>query len=329
MEKKYSAKTNNIIALCHIIDNFEEFEKRLNPMISTKHNKDFGFRLLDVSKGKFKLGTRKAKKFYNENKEIIDTINKYSNISDFINSNYNWKGEPNGNLQFFYQYISKHKDEIDKIIKMLETLKQLGFYEFKFNENLDFTKEIYDVSPDFGRNLYIIYVDNIQVIPDYIEHISYKTLNSNYKIKLNIIGYDFFGFGREILLNSLLFDPKSFPEKIDRENTFEYILKLKKEQKEQAEIIKNSVNLGVSVLDLDKQLCSTNDTINRLNNIENKEQILEVLLSIRKDVEKLKILSSQYDDSISNQEPLLTPEVLKKEKDLYLRRRWLASLDND
>ena len=44
--------------------------------------------LWEISAGKFKIGARKAKKFYKKNKSVIDTINKYSNITRFINDNY-------------------------------------------------------------------------------------------------------------------------------------------------------------------------------------------------------------------------------------------------
>jgi len=100
-ENNYSAEINNIITLCHIIDDFEEFEKKLLPVISPKYNRDFVFQLWGISKGKFKLGARKAKKFYIENKSVIDTINKYSNVPTFINLNYDYYGEPNGSLHFF------------------------------------------------------------------------------------------------------------------------------------------------------------------------------------------------------------------------------------
>ena len=46
---------NNMIALCHIVDEFEGFEKRLITAISGKYNRCFIFQLNDVSKGEFKM----------------------------------------------------------------------------------------------------------------------------------------------------------------------------------------------------------------------------------------------------------------------------------
>lgn len=328
MENK-KAETNNIIALCHIIDHFEEFEKNLMPMISPKYNRDFVFQLWDISKGKFKLGARKAKKFYSENKSIIDTINKYSDITRFINDNYSWHGKPNGNLQFFYEYISSHKEKMEQILDVLGKLSELGFWKFEFNENSDFTKEIYDANPSFKSNFRITYVANAKVIPNYVSHINYMTTDSNYKMELSIIGEELSEYGKEIVLNSLLFDTKSFPTSLNRENTFEHILRLKNEQKEQSTIIRNSVDLSISISDLEQQLNFTNGTISRLDGVKNKEELVAILLNIREYVEKLKTLSAEHDSSVSKQEPLLTPEVLEKEKNLYLKRRYLSSIDID
>ena len=53
-------------------------------MISPEFNRKFIFQLWDISKGKTKLGARKAKKFYAENKSVVDMINQYSSIPVFI-----------------------------------------------------------------------------------------------------------------------------------------------------------------------------------------------------------------------------------------------------
>lgn len=265
-QKNYKVETNNIIALCHIIDEFEEFEKRLITIISTRHNRDFVFKLWEISKGKFKIDARKEKEFYNENKEIIDTINQYSNITRFINDNYSEYGEPNGNLQFFYEYISSHKEGMKQILAVLEKVKELGFWKFEFNEKLDFTKEIYNAYLSFDRNSDITYVANAKVIPDCESHIYYKTTDSNYKMKLILYGSTNKGiskYGRYIVLNSLVFDPNTLPIKIDRENTHEQLLKLKSEQEDKLSIIRSLIDLSISGSDLEQEFNQTNPTISK------------------------------------------------------------------
>ena len=325
-KENYKIEIDNLIALYHIIDDFEEFEKKLKPAISTKYNRDFTYNLWKISRGKFKLGAFKARKFYKENKAIIDTINKYSDILSFINRSYDWIGDPYGNLHFFYQYLIEHKNEIDKILSVLEKLKELGFTSFEFNENLDFTKETYNI--DSSYNYSITYVDNIKVIPHYEYYIKYGTTSSNYKMELrtNTKG-EFSEYGREIILNSLLFNANRLPEKIDKETIIEPILKLKEEQQEKSAPIRNSVDINVSIFDLETRLGYTINTISRLEGVKNKKELLEVLANIKQDVEKLRTLGSEYDSSLTETEPTLTSDVLEKEKTLYLRRRDWESMD--
>ena len=83
--------TKNIIALCYILDEFEEFNKKIKGIISTNNNKKFIFDLYEVSMGNFNC-SMKARRFYNENKAVIDTINQYSNLFLFIDSSYNREG---------------------------------------------------------------------------------------------------------------------------------------------------------------------------------------------------------------------------------------------
>ena len=333
MEKdNYSIEINNLITLCYILDDFKDFEKRLLSNISPKYNRDFIFQLWDISRGKFKLGAKKAKKFYNENKTIIDTINNFTNVPTFINQSYGWHGESNENFQYFYKYLLNHKDDIPKILILLEKLKELGFHRFEFNEDLDFTKEKYNASPAFDRNFYITYVANPEVIPTYDNYINYRTSNSNYKMKLDILGItnkDFSEYSRKIILNSLLFDPFTLPKKIDKEHIFTPILIQKNEQKEKDAIIRNSVDLSVSILDLDYRFNLTNRIINELDNVQNKEELIKTLANIKDNLEKLKTLSKEYNNDASQKEPSLTEEVLENEKQLYLKQREWSKIDLD
>lgn len=323
------AMTDNIIVLCHIIENYKEFETKLLPMLSSKYSVDFISQLRSISKGKNIFGASKTKKFYQENKSIIDTINQYSNITDFILDNYNWSGKPNTNIQFFYQYISNHKKDINQILATLEALNKLGFGYFEFNEDINFTTETYKAYPLFKNNYSIVYVANLEIIPSYENNINYKTSHSNYKIELDIIGEDISKYSRKILLNSLLFDLKTLPESINKKTTFDYILQLKEAKKEEQAIIINAVDLSISVSDLENQLNSTNNTIIKLDKVKSKKEIINILLNIRENIEKLKTLSIEHDNDVSLQNPLLTPEILTKEKYLYLERRYWSNIDID
>ncbi len=323
--------TDNMIILCHIVDEFDEFEKRLISAISLKYDRNFVSQVWDISQGKFKLGARKAKRFYEENKSVIDTINKYSTIPTFISQNYWLSGEIIGDLRFFYEYLVSHKEEIPKILELLEKLKKLGFVKFEFNEELDFTKQTYGSCLSLDDNFDLTYVANPQVIPNYTSYINFATADSNYKIKLHLSGLPnnkyISDYGREIILNSLVFDPNTLPVKIDVEHIHGQLVRLKKEQQDKINIIRSSVDLSISVSDLESQFNRTNETINKLNGVKNKEELVSALTSMKENLEKIKKLSAEHDSSISQEEPSLTSDILEKEKNLYLKRRFMSSID--
>lgn len=321
MARKYVADINNIIALCHIVDDFEEFRQKLIPMISPKYNRNFIFQLWEILEGKTKLGARKAKKFYTENKSVIDTINQYTQITRFINLNYGYYGDCTGSLEFFYEYILEHKNEINQILNILEKLKELDFHTFEFEEDINFTTETHCLLPPLRANYSIIYLDNIEVSPGYSTEVIYRSTSSNYKMNLGVSGESFSKYGKSITLNSLLFDPKRLPKKIDEKEIFDSILTLKHKQESTSEAIRNSVDLSVGVSDLEYQFNSTSSIISSLNGVENKVELLQVLFDIKADIDKLKTLSEEYDKSVATNHPSITSEILEHEKNLYLRKR--------
>ena len=271
-----SANTKNMIAFCHIINEFEEFRKNLSS-INAKNYESFVQQLYEVSTGNFKIGAKKAKKFYNENKSVIDTINKYSQINEFL-----IELDVKYETSIVYKYIMNNKSKIIKILGVLEELKYLGFEKFILDEEFDFTKKTYKADEIFEINFKVVYVDNIEVIHNYGEAISYKTTNSNYEMNLETSYDHFSNFGKKIYLNSLVFDKNRLPKKIDKETIFNLILNLKDSQ-------------------------------------EKNNTIIRALASIKNDFENLKKICSEYDSSIIKQEPLLTKEILDNEKKIAIK----------
>lgn len=324
MKNKYTTKIDNLIALCHIINEYKDFEAKLIIMLSDTKNKDFIFKLWDVSQGRNIFIGKKAKKFYEENKEIIDTINKHTSIYRFTNHNFNSQGKPNKNMEFYYNYLNKHKKHINHIITLLIELKKLGFDEFTFDEKAIFKEETHIISTNFNENNKIIYVANPIVIPTYANEIHYKSNNSNYKMELVAITNKISLNGRKLTLNSLLFDINTLPLSIDKEHIYDPLLETKKELKRTTHLIKNSVNLNISIEDLEKQLITTENIINDITNIKTKEELINILINIKKEIKSLKSYSLDYNNDIANEENSLTTEILEKEKTLYLNRRELS-----
>ena len=325
MQDNKMINIDNLITLCHILDDYEEFEKILIKAMKHGSDRDFVFQLDDVSKGKFRLGSYKARRFYEENKLIIDAINHYSTIPSFINLNYGINGKIVGDIRFFYEYLVSHKEDIEKILFLMNKLKELGFDNIEFSDELDFTKEVYKTSLSQYYNFYLMYVANPEVIPNYTNEINYVTKDSKYKMILPITGYkekEISKYNRKIILNSLIFNPYMLPEKLDLEHTYGNLVRLKEEQSDETFLIRNSVDLNVSIFDLDKQYDSTYRIINGLNdNIKHREELVTILMEIKAKLEKLKLLGLEYNRSISRNDPLLSQELLEQEKVYYLRRR--------
>ncbi|MBE6154018.1 MAG: hypothetical protein E7163_00365 [Firmicutes bacterium] len=317
MNENYTIDINNLIALCHILDDFKQFESLLFYYISPKYNRKFVFQLWDVSRGKFQIGGRKAKKFYAENKKTIDTINKYSSVTTFINRNYGWYGEPNEGLQFFYKYLLAHKEDIDKILAVLKKLKELKFDEIEFNREIDFTQEEQYVYTWFADNIEITYMDNMVIIPDYSSgYVKYKSNDSSYKITIG----SFRGYYK-ILLNNLVFDSNRLPDNSQKKDLFENIMALRNEKTDEITAVRNSVDIGVAIQDLYNMFNIVSLKIDQIDDIDKKKELKELLVSIKETIEKMQAISKEYDKTIASENPTISEAFLNEQKDEFVRRR--------
>ena len=328
------ANIDNLIALIHILDNYSGFINNLAEFISSKYNRDEFWRLYEISHGELVLGARKAKRFYQENKHVIDTINAYSNISNFINFDYNWQEkiseDSSFSLNFFYQYFLCNKNELGQIVSVLAKLKELGFDRLKFDAGKEFTQDEYTMDTSFSRNFCITYLDNMQVIPNYQNSIvKYKTTGSSYAILITVSAGQLCKYVRTVTLNSLVFDAKRLPEALTKECIFDKLIELKEEQRESCNTIRNSVDLSICIADLRNQFMFTNGIIEKLVNMEKHKELREVLVNIREYIDKLQSMSEEYDVSVSKEDSSITKERLQEERKLYLDRRRLERLDDD
>lgn len=84
--------------------------------------------------------------------------------------------------------------------------------------------------------------------------------------------------------------------------------------KEQLKKLQNVVDLSIGITDLEAEILKINGMITRLETVTNKEGLLDVLISIREDMEKLKLLSKVENNNILQEESILTPEIIENEK---------------
>lgn len=328
MKEYYVAHLSDLIVLCHIDNKFNEFNEEMIEFISQNCNKDslfkLGYKLWQVSTGEFCFNSKKIKEFYQSNKEIIDLINQYSNIGTFLSMNYiqETKVYSDDNLVFFHKYILNHQEEKNKIIKLLEKIKKLGFTKIKFDNSSNFTNEIYEISNTPKDNTDLVYFDNIEVLPCYRDCLKYQTKGSNYKMVLNYSNKpNNNSFAKEIIVNSLVFESSKLPDSINIETLLNHIIKSKDRQEESFDAVRNSVDLSITIEELDVQLNKTLAVINDLNNVNSKKELLDLLVDIKEDIEELKMISIDYDDSILDENVSVTREILEKEKRVFKTKR--------
>lgn len=332
MEKRVIvANVNNLIALCHILNKYPDFMVNLEEFMASKNSRGLVESLEEISHGnKSGIGTKKVRNFYNENYDVIDKINKYSSISSFINSCFDYNGNlrENGELNFFYNYFLNNQDNLNAIYYNLLKISDLGFNKLGFDATEDFTKEEYRISTCFSLNTFIEYLDNIEIVLSYRpDVVLYKTSDSDYKITTNVSTGEL--TDTSIVVNNLVFDVKRLPDSINREILYDNIIKMREEKKEVFDDIRDSVNLGVAVDDLYCQYDSLCEVVEKLKNASCNEELTNVLIELENSLKKIKKVSSKFDEGIVEKNSDVTKEQLVKEKELYLSIRYYNRLDLD
>jgi len=325
MEEKdiKTATVDELLALCEILDDFEEFNRKLVNLTSRKytHNISKTYRLWKKSKGKRVLSI-KINEFYNENKQIIDTINKYSDMATFIYNNYNKNDKIDTNkLDYFYRYIIKNREQIDKIKELLDKLKSLHVSKIEFDDNLKFTDNKYKIHENMGDNSTINYVDNIEIIPSYNDKkFKYRTTGSNYEIQLEV-----FSFGKDwvpylklkkVTVNSLLFDCNRLPESLtDEQCVFDPIIRKNKEYEKEYTVIQDSIDFRLDIDNINDSIEDIEYLVEyRLGKVTNKEELVKLLENLKENANELKRISKNYDKKITKEYPDITKQALKKER---------------
>lgn len=308
--------TEELLALCHIFDKYDTFYEDLKILLSkSKKEIDTIYSLQQISHDKFGIYTKSVKDFYEKYKDIIDEINKYSQIHRFICNAHSWTKETS-----VYQYLLSNKDNMDKIIKVLEKLLSLKIYEIEFSESFDFTVNSNEIYTKLSKNSYVHFYDNIEVIPSYGERmIVYKTTSSPYDIELKVEldGVEFC----TIQLNSLDFDPNRLPLKITKENTIDEIFALKESKQKEYDLIKKLIDFRIVSHEAVLSFTRLQLEITKLDSLEGKKELLESMKKTREGLEQIIQSNEQYEIEALSKSDCITQEVLDREELKYQRKR--------
>ena len=275
--------------------------------------------LYKASIGEKPFKSEELKKCYEKYKDAIDSINSYSAISLFPSMK--------SKMDYYYKYLKNHKQELNNVMALLDKLESLGFTEIYFDENFDFSRElyIYNTYENHKMDLGISYLENIYPIPsDSDSVIKYATTSSNYRIINSVLlGRTIFpeleikDYGNCVFLNSLIFDPNRLPNSVDKEFIINEILQMASKIQGSSAMIRNYEKMSHAYDNLIAQYEEENRRLDRLENMS-LDEIIKVrlsLLMIKKGLEELKNAIDEYDTSIMEKYPTLTRQLLKEEKD--------------
>ena len=326
-----------ILAMCDILDDFIDFTKKLDIITWQRDNmgeSKFGVKLFHeinaISQGKTRFKSKEIKKFYNENKSIIDKINKHIEIKLFITDYLHGKKH----FLELYNYIQKNKSNIDKIRINMEKLKELGIILLKFDEKYDFTKDVYQLSCMFEQNnnqgliLFgpqVVYLENLEAIPSY-NGLQYKSNDSSYKLVCHAAYEGNKLYAHYIIMNDLTIDVNRLPKSL-LDDVIDSIKKLKQEKNKEYLSVKESVLLNVGIEDLEKALERFYETIDRNIVTMPNEEIVKLLTEIKEKIMKLKNISTDYDKTVTTKYDSINQDLLAEEKKKYLKKREDSKID--
>lgn len=303
-EKVY---VTDIMGLCIIFNEYKQFLHRIQ--VLNKDSQDNFESLISLLRDEKAEVNTKVKKFYYDNIKLIEKLkSKLGNemAAYFIAQLYYISiFKTIGN---FYNYILKHKIDINKLYKLLERIKNLGFEEFDFCENADFSHEINNISEDLKRNLVINYFENIQVIPSYPGNIAYYSEGSSYLITLSPT--DIFSFRPSIKLNNLEFDPNCLPDKLDVKEFFSKLLMENQRYNGGINAIKYCKDFDNPISNLQLTINKLNELKNRIDSEETKDRLTTLLNSLEEEFNRLLGIKNGYIDISLNRYDYLTLEDL-------------------
>lgn len=296
--KEHKIYISHMLALCNMYKHYDEFKCDLNEKLSKFcKSSDFVSILKRVSLGEFVFNSKIEKQFYNKHKFVIDTINEFTSILNFVNLNFDEYGrsDSESSLDYFYDYILKHEKDIDKIITLLYKLKELGFNKF---ELANFELKYYSISKFYNENPIVVYLDNMEAVPIASEkEIMYKSNCSNYMIIVETEnGKNKF----RIILNDLTFDSNRLPNSVNKIELINYIRDLEKSITKEKEIIWDAVIITDSIECLSYIYNYVLQKINETHDEKFKIKLLEILKQIEVKINELKVINNKHNGEITN-----------------------------
>ena len=325
MEQKALAevKVVDVMAISSVLDQFDSFNQNLKELTIKYNMADIIYHLKKAIRGETTFFRKRGiYQFYQENKDTIDIINKDSDIFVFLSVNYDDDGTMKPYLDFYYRYLLEHKDEKEQIQALLQRLNELEIKEIAMDKELDFTQEEYRFESWQCRSfLYpIVYLENMEILPNYeTDVIRYRSKGSNYKL---LIGNERYAYIKNrIFVNDLTFPVESLPQSVRWKSIQNHILKLAESTTKSKKALRNSVDLNVSLQDLDVQISDTCNIFTRIDGVNSKPELVAALTQIKNGIAELYDIKREYDAEITTEHPSLSQQAIKEETKQYIKKR--------
>lgn len=317
------AKLVDVMAISSVLNQFDSFNQNLKDLATRYNMKDIIYYLKKAIRGETTIFRKRGiYQFYQENKDTIDIINKNSDIFVLLSVNYDDDGTMKPYLDFYYRYLLEHKDEKEQIQALLQRLNELEIKEIAMDKELDFTQEEYQFESWQCRSfLYpIVYLENMEILPNYeTDVIRYRSKGSNYKL---LIGNERYAYIKNrIFVNDLTFPVESLPQSVRWKSIQNHILKLAESTTKSKKALRNSVDLNVSLQDLDAQMADTCNTFTRIDEVNSKPELVAALTQIQTGIAALYGIKRDYEAEITIENSSLSQQTIKEETKQYVKRR--------
>lgn len=330
-EEQHQAKVEDLIAIVYNLEHFPELCKGIEELSKKYSRQEIIHHLKSATLGsKPRLGKRKIYKFYQESKELIDNINKHSDIFFFLANVYQQNGRPKDDIACYYKYLINHQDSKEQILQLLKRIKKLNIDQIIWNPSADFASKEYSIEEWYLHSevFRIAYLENMKIIPNGDKYIiKYTTAGSNYEIKFaspksNIAK-------NEITVTSLNFPVESIPENLTWNSAYNEINALSNEQEETLATLRNIIQLNVATDELEKIAQNTKATFSRILGASNKQELKNTLFQISDGIAKLYGIKKDYTETSLEGNSSLSLEIINNETKQFIKRREEASIDLD
>ena len=89
---------------------------------------------------------------------------------------------------------------------------------------------------------------------------------------------------------------------------------LKEKKRQEYSIIKDSVNLGIEIADLYAMFNVISSRINKLENVEKKAELVELLAIIKDAILQMQKISTEHDQKVADANPCISEAFLNEQK---------------